>query len=311
MQLAPIPRNEVQRLNAVHRLQILDSHAEERFDRITRITHNLFDIPSVFISLVDKDRIWFKSKYGCDEIEESRDISFCGHTISNIVTEDISSRLFEVIDAQQDDRFYNNPVIEKYKVRSYLGFVLRSKDNFNIGTFCMIDTRQRAFSESQKKMFMDLGLMAEAELNNNQLNLQNNAVNYEINREVVDEEYSDKLLKISNAMETIHRELNDSLKRQGINYKEWRILNEIAQTESVSPRSVSKKLGIAPPTMTKNLDTLEIKQFIKRCYPKQGDRRFVHLVCNEQGKDVWRKGKKITNRLAELQLQSLVCLMKE
>ena len=311
MQLAPIPRDEAQRLDAVHRLQILDSAAEERFDRITRIAHNLFDVPSVFISLVDKDRIWFKSKYGCDEAEESRDISFCGHTISNIVTQDISSRLFEIIDAQKDDRFYNNPVIEKYKVRFYLGFVLRSKDNFNIGTFCMIDTRQRAFSESQKKMFMDLGLMAEAELNNHQLNLQNNVTNYEINREVIDEEYSDKLLKISNAMETIHRELNDSLKRQGINYKEWSILNEIAQTESVSPRSVSKNLGIAPPTMTKNLDTLETKQFIKRCYPKEGDRRFVHLVCNEQGKDAWCKGRKITNRLAKMQLQSLVRLMVE
>lgn len=170
MKLAPIPFDEAKRLVAVNHLRILDSKPEERFDRITRIAHYLFDIPSAFITLVDNDRVWFKSKYGCDTREEPRDVSFCGHAINNTINEDISSRLFEVLDAKQDDRFYDNSfIIEKCKARYYLGFVLQSKDYHNIGTLCISDSQQRDFSINQKKLFADLGLMAEAELNNYQV----------------------------------------------------------------------------------------------------------------------------------------------
>ncbi len=166
MQLAPIPFDEAQRLEAVHRSGILNSDPEERFDRITRIAHHLFDIPFVYITLVDHDRIWIKSNYGCDVSEGPRDVSFCGHAICNRITEDLSSRLFEVTNAEQDERFYDNSlIIEKSNVRYYLGFVIQSRDHRNIGTLCMNDSYQRTFSSTQKKLFIDLGLMAEAEIN--------------------------------------------------------------------------------------------------------------------------------------------------
>ncbi len=275
----------------MHRLQILDSVSEERFDRITLIAHHLFDMPSVFISLVDHDRIWFKSTYGCDIREEPRDVSICGHTINNIVTEDFSSRLFEVLDPEQDDRFYNNPIIEKYNVRYYLGFVLQSKDSRNIGTLCVTDTRARTLSESQKKLFADLGFMAEAELNNYRVSL---------------DKHADKLLNLTATLEAVQKQFNASLKKYDTNYKEWRILNAITQAEFPSPHSISQMLGISAPLMTRKLDTLEIKRLIERWHSRDGDRRFVHLSCSEKGRSLWRKGLEEANRLGEMHLQDII-----
>ena len=76
MQPAPLPFDEAKRIDAVYCTNLLDSEPEERFDRITRIAHRLFDIPSIFITLVDKKRVWYKSHYGSDVKEEPRDVSF-------------------------------------------------------------------------------------------------------------------------------------------------------------------------------------------------------------------------------------------
>jgi DNA-binding MarR family transcriptional regulator len=291
MQLAAIPFDEAQRLDAVHRLRILDSDSEERFDRITRIACHLFDAPAVFITLVDHDRIWFKSTAGCDIREEPRDVSFCGHTINNIVTEDFSSRLFEVLDAEHDDRFHDNSfIIDECNVRYYLGCVLQSKDHRNIGTFCMTDTRARTFSESQKKLFLDLGLMAEAELNNHQIYSDN---------------YADKLLNLTATFKSVQKQFNEALKNHNINYEEWCILNAIIQTELASPHLISQMLGTTPPLMTRKLDRLEIKALVKRWHSKDGDRRFVHLTCSEKGRNIWRKGLEKANHLGELLLENI------
>jgi len=293
MQLAPIPFDDAQRLEALHNMRILDSEPEERFDRITRIAHHLFDVPSVFITLVDHKRVWFKSMYGCDVREEPRDISFCGHTINNIVIEDFSSRLFEVLDAEQDDRFYDNSfIIEQCNARYYMGFALQSKDHHNIGTLCMSDIRPRVFSESQKKLFADFGFMAEAELSN-----------YRISSD----EYANKLLNLTATLESVQKQFNESLKKHDTNYKEWRILNEIIQTEFASPHLISQKLGIAPPLMTRKLDTLEIKRLIERWHSKDGGRRFVHLTCSEKGSNLWREGLEEANRLGEIHLENIIC----
>ena len=77
MILAAIPHDEQQRILAVQSLKVLDSKPEERFDRITRIVQLIFNIPYVFITLVDHDRVWIKSRQGSDLVEESRDKSFC------------------------------------------------------------------------------------------------------------------------------------------------------------------------------------------------------------------------------------------
>lgn len=92
------PLNEILRLDALQKLNILDTPDEERFDRITNIAQQFFNVPIALISLVDEGRQWFKSKQGLSACETSRDISFCGHTI-------LQSGIFEIQDTHLDPRF--------------------------------------------------------------------------------------------------------------------------------------------------------------------------------------------------------------
>lgn len=73
--------NEAARMQALHGLNLLDSAPEERFDRLTRLAKRLFNVPIALVTLVDKDRQWFKSCVGLDATETPRDVSFCGHAI--------------------------------------------------------------------------------------------------------------------------------------------------------------------------------------------------------------------------------------
>ena len=75
------PANEAERLSALEATELLDTAPEERFDRITRLAASMFDVPIALVSLVDRDRQWFKSCFGLGVRETGRDISFCGHAI--------------------------------------------------------------------------------------------------------------------------------------------------------------------------------------------------------------------------------------
>src|SRR5580658_9914569 len=81
MQVPRIPLDETKRLRALTTLCLLDTLPEEKFDRITRLASRTFNVPIALVSLVDRDRQWFKSKQGLDTCETSRKISFCGHAI--------------------------------------------------------------------------------------------------------------------------------------------------------------------------------------------------------------------------------------
>ena len=77
MQAPPTPIDETQRLRSLTTLCILDTLPEERFDRITRLACRAFGVPIALVSLVDRERQWFKSKQGLAACETSRQISFC------------------------------------------------------------------------------------------------------------------------------------------------------------------------------------------------------------------------------------------
>ena len=81
MQQPATPKDETQRQEELCALGVLDTPAEERFDRITRTAQTMFAVPIALISLIDQDRQWFKSKQGLVAEQTSRNISFCGHAI--------------------------------------------------------------------------------------------------------------------------------------------------------------------------------------------------------------------------------------
>lgn len=310
MQLSPIPSNETQRLDTLLRLNILDTKPEERFDRIVRITQHSFDAPVAFISFVDKNRVWLKSKHNFNLSEGPRDISFCGHAICNEVTNDVSSRLFEVSNAEKDERFFDNPYVTMAKgIRYYMAFILQSEDGYNIGALCIADSRPRTFSDEDKKVFIDLGFLAEAEMNDNRYAttlLASNDSNYANNDVNSTADLANKVSNLSIQFQSLQKQFDAAFKAQGINFREWNILNEIIQIELASPHLICKKLGITPPMMTRKIEALEIKRLIKRWNSKDNDRRFVHLACTKQGINIWQKGIDQINHLTKLHLKDLI-----
>lgn len=158
MQAPAIPEHERQRLDGLRRLAILDSTAEERFDRITRMARNMFEVPISLISLVDEERQWFKSRCGLDAQETPRDVSFCGHAI-------LGEEIFVVEDATRDPRFADNPlVLGDPHIRFYAGTPLHIAGGYKVGTLCLIDRRPRQLDERQRALLMGLAGMVEHEL---------------------------------------------------------------------------------------------------------------------------------------------------
>jgi len=141
----PIPVNEEQRLRSLHGLQILDTLPEEDFDDLTTLASQIVGAPIALISLVDRDRQWFKSKFGWDIDQTSRSVSFCAHAI-------LGDTIFEVEDATKDARFSGNPLVTGQPgIRFYAGIPLTSSEGENVGTLCTIDQIPRTLDEGQRR----------------------------------------------------------------------------------------------------------------------------------------------------------------
>ena len=158
MEKPKTPPDETARLDALRSLQTLDTMAEERFDRITRMAKRLFEVPIAVVSLVDEDRVWFKSCIGLATQEMPRGVSFCGHAI-------LGDGIFTIEDTTLDARFADNPVVtgEPY-IRFYAGCPLMLADGSKLGTLCILDTQPRTLSEDDLSALRDLAAVVESEL---------------------------------------------------------------------------------------------------------------------------------------------------
>ena len=158
MKIPDSPPDEEARLKALRSLNVLDTPSEDRFDRLTRLAKRMFDVPIALVSLVDKNRQWFKSCLGLNVSETPRDISFCGHAI-------LGNEIFIIPDATEDERFSDNPLVlnEPY-IRFYAGCPLRYLDGSMLGTLCIIDTQPRVLNREDLDALKDLAELAEHEL---------------------------------------------------------------------------------------------------------------------------------------------------
>jgi len=152
------PPDEIERLCALHALKVLDTPPEERFDRLVRLAHTLFNVPIALVSLVDTDRQWFKSCIGLSATETGRDISFCGHAI-------LSKDVFCVPNALKDPRFADNPLVTgPPDIRFYAGAPLTINGTYRIGTLCIIDREPREFPPEQQALLRDLADIVQQQL---------------------------------------------------------------------------------------------------------------------------------------------------
>ena len=160
MQAAPIPDDENERLVAVHRMAILDTKPEERFDVLTREAVSKLKVPMSMVSILDSGREWFKSCVGLEQKEGERSVSFCGHAL-------LAKSNFIIEDTFKDSRFVDNPMVTGFPfIRSYMGQALLDyKTGKSIGVFCVKDTKPRKFSISEIDTFMELADKAEKEIN--------------------------------------------------------------------------------------------------------------------------------------------------
>lgn len=142
---APVPPNEIDRLQALHRYEVLDTPAEDEFDDFTALAAQICETPISLVSLVDETRQWFKSKIGVEVDEMPRDVAFCAHTI-------LDDHLLEIPDALNDDRFRENPlVISDPNIRFYAGAPLVAPDGFKLGSLCVIDCEPRQLDRHQRE----------------------------------------------------------------------------------------------------------------------------------------------------------------
>jgi GAF domain-containing protein len=147
---APIPEDEQTRLASLRELSLLDTDPNEKFDRVTRLAAACFDAPMSTITLIDQDRQWFMSSVGTSTKEDPRDASFCAHVVH-------SRRPMIVADTLLDSRFADNPlVVNQPRIRFYAGYPLTLDNGSCIGTLCVLDTRPRAFQQSDFDRLRDL-----------------------------------------------------------------------------------------------------------------------------------------------------------
>lgn len=155
MRAPDFPIDETHRTDALDSLCLLDTAPEPDFDRIVRLGRALFGVRTCLVSLVDRDRQWFKARAGLDAEQTPRDISFCGHAI---LTPDV----LVVRNALEDERFHDNPLVTgPPDIRFYAGAPLRLPNGYTIGTLCIIDPTPRPdFGPDQVGLLEDLAGMA-------------------------------------------------------------------------------------------------------------------------------------------------------
>ena len=150
--------DEEARLSALEDLHLLDTASEERFDRVTRLARRLFDVPVALVTLLDRDRQWFKSADGFDVPETPRSMAVCDTTIRQSAT-------FVVEDLAVDPRFADNPLVTGPKsLRFYAGHPLYAPGGQPVGALCLLDGRPRTFSASERDTLRDLAAYVQQEL---------------------------------------------------------------------------------------------------------------------------------------------------
>jgi signal transduction histidine kinase/DNA-binding response OmpR family regulator len=145
-----VPLNEAERLAAVRRYDILDTPPDGAFDRITALASRFFNVPIAIVSIVDHDRIWFKSHHGLEVQEIGREPGLCA---SAILQEDI----YAVLDAKVDPRTLSNPLVAgDFGLRFYAAAPLVTSDRYRLGTVCVLDNKPRHITEAEKQILQDL-----------------------------------------------------------------------------------------------------------------------------------------------------------
>ena len=153
------PVQEAERLESLHSLNLLESVAEDRFDRVTKLAAEFFKVPIAYLAFIDSDRQWYKSAVGMCPSGTSRNVSLCQYTIHRkepVVIPDTRDHLLA--------RTHPMVVDEPY-LRFYAGVPLSGPRGQKIGTFCLVDTKPRKFSDDDLERLLTFADIVQREIN--------------------------------------------------------------------------------------------------------------------------------------------------
>ncbi|MCJ2140418.1 putative bifunctional diguanylate cyclase/phosphodiesterase [Methylobacterium sp. E-066] len=139
------------RIAALAEYDLVDSAPAPAFAQIVALAARLFQVPTAFVSLLDRDRQVFHAKVGLDLCETDREVAFCSHTITQ-------RDALVVLDAALDPRFHDNPLVTGPPyIRFYAGIPLHAPSGHAVGTLCLADTRPRnSFSDADRQILQQL-----------------------------------------------------------------------------------------------------------------------------------------------------------
>jgi formate hydrogenlyase transcriptional activator len=148
-----LPENEAERLKVLRRYRILDTPPEPAFDRIAEMAANFFDVSMAGISLVDADRVWFKSRVGIDIHQTARDAGLCSTAM-------LSQGVYHLSDAACDRRALGHSFVSDLGIRFYAAAPLRTHDGLNLGTIWVLDQKPRELAPREEEMLHALAALA-------------------------------------------------------------------------------------------------------------------------------------------------------
>ncbi len=224
-----LPENEAERLNALRRYQILDTPPEPAFDRIAEMAANFFHVPMAGVSLVDEDRVWFKSRVGIDFHQTARDAGLCSLAM-------LSQGVYHLSDAAHDQSALRHSFVADLDIRFYAAAPLRNHEGFNLGTVWVLDQKPRELASGEAEMLRALAALA---MNQMELRL-----------------YAEKVARLERAERTIGEQLHEANQRLAQSEEQFRDLFEEAPIAYVhqgfdtriyrANRTAMKILGVKP-----------------------------------------------------------------
>lgn len=154
-----IPANDEERLNALYRYQILDTPPEGAFNRVAELAVKIFKVPIALVSLVDRDRVYFKANVGMPGVKNVPR----GESMCSLAVLQNEPTVFE--NAAEEPCLLANPLVAgSFGLKFYAGAPLITSDGYNIGTMCLVGKTVRSFSESEKEMLQDLAAIVMDEI---------------------------------------------------------------------------------------------------------------------------------------------------
>lgn len=172
------PGLEESRLKALYRYALLDTPREESFDDLVRMGAGYFGVPYCLIGLIDRDRVWFKSRFGIDEPESARSEGLCVTAIKH-------SGIYHLYDARLDEIASSHPLVSPSDgIRFYAGHPLVTQDGFKIGSICVMGREPRDLSDADHEFLSALARLATNEIERRYAQEELQRLNRDLDRRV-------------------------------------------------------------------------------------------------------------------------------